>query len=507
MNISDAQFTAWLEADGMARCILVEVGCNSNGVEITRYLSNLGYVTNGSEVPPHQPYRAVLKGGMSFSRKVGVTSTEPAVSVSRGDVALDNTDGQLDAWLGDVWEKRSLRVFIGDPSWARADFRPIFSGRCAGLKPVSRTELSLSVYDELQRLNFPVSEAKLGGLTDNKEALVPLTFGECFNVSPLLTNPGQHEYQFNAGPAEALIEVRDNGAPISSTATLASGKFKLNASPIGNITCDVQGAKAGRLAGGAWLHTLAGIIRELATQYGDAALRLTDAEIDAVAFAAFDAANPAPLGLYISDKTNVLDACNRLAKSLSASLFFTRASQLKLWRMPTATEVAAGTPSRKFGPGDMVAGSFRPVEIIPAQPAVKLGWGRNWTPGASGLAGGLPESSLAEFGKELEEKSGSDLDAVALHRYTVAPAVEETLLVREVDAGNEAAARLDLRRQRKIYEFEGFAVGYLLELGSEISIRHPRLAGDAWCNAVVIGLDDDLVANRVKIEVLIVEAA
>lgn len=504
--ISDAQFTAWLQADGVAREVLVEVGCNHAGVEITRYLSRYGYHTNGTEAPAHQPYRAALKGGMSFSRKVGITSAEPAVSISSGDISLDNIDGRLDGWLGDVWTKRPLRVFIGDPSWPRADFRPIFSGRCAGLKPLSRTELALSAYDELQRLNFPVTEEKLGGTTDNKDALKHLAFGECFNVSPLLINPGQHEYLVNAGPVEAIIEVRDCGAPISITPALASGTFKLNTSPIGQISCDVQGAKVGKANGGAWLYSLASIIKELTTRYGDDTLRLADTEIDAAAFAAFDAANPAPLGLYLADKTNVLDACNSLAKSLSASLFFTRASLLRLWRMPTSAEVATTTPALKFGAGDMEAGSFHVVEIIPAQPAVKLGWGRNWTPSASGLAGGLPENSMAEFKKEFEEKTNSDAAAVALHRYTDSPTVEETLLVREADATTEAAARIDLRKQRKIVEFKGFAVGYRLDLGSVISVSHPRLNDDAWHSAVVIGLDDDLAANRVTIEALIMEA-
>lgn len=505
MSVSDAQFNDWLAADGMAREILVEVGCNHGGTEITRYLSRFGYHTNGTDTPAHQPYRAALKGGMSFSRKVGITSAEPSVSISSGNIVIDNLDGRFDSWLGDVWTKRPLRVFVGDPSWARADFRPIFTGRVGTLKPSSRYELALSAFDELQRLNFPITETLLGGITDNKAALLPLTFGEPFNVTPLLVNPGQHTYQFNAGPAAGIAEVRDNGAPITSfTVDADAGKFSLTASPIGNITCDPMGAKAGKSTAGAYLHTLAGIVKELVTQYGDAALRMTDADIDAAAFAAFDAANQAALGLYLGDKTNVLDAANQLCKSESASLFTSRAGLLRLWRMPTAAEVAGAVPVMDIGPGDMVAGSFAVTDIIADQPAVKIGWGRNWTTTASGLAGGLPESSTAELAKEYEELTHSDVARVALHRYTTTPTREDTLLVNDADSDAEAAARVDLRTQRRIAKFIGYAPCYGLDFGSVIRVSHPRLGDDELHTVVVIGLDDDVAANKVAVEILVV---
>lgn len=499
--ITDAAYSRWLAADGQPRTILIEAGCNHDGVEITRYLSNCGYVTGASESPSTTHYAALLTGKITFSRRVSVTSAEPSVQVTISTIDLDNIDGALDNWLDDAWEKRSLKAFLGSPYWPRADFRPIFAGRSAALKPNGRSLLSLEIYDEMQRLNFPVTEEKLGGTSANKEAILPILFGEVFNAEPLLVDEGNHEYMIHHGAMEMVIEARDNGAPISVTPTLATGKFRLNQAPIGQILCDAQGAKS---AGGSYAHTLAGIVQEIVTAYGDPATRLALGEIDAANFSAFDAAHPQTLGLALRDKTNVLDACNQLAASLQASLFFSRAGLLRLWRPPTTP----GTSVRAFTPGDMEAGSFQVVEIIPATPAVTIGYGRNGSPQSTGLAGGLPESTLAEFKNEWREVSVSDAAAVALRRYTTKPTRQDTRLVNEAEAQVEAAVRLDFCKvPHKIVEFSTTLAAMELDFGDGVTVVHPRGGCESGKNGWIIGIDENHGAAdspfRIKLEVLL----
>ena len=157
MSISDAQYAAWLSADGMAREILVEAVCNHSGSEVTRYLSRYGHTTGAAETPATTQYLARLTGAAKLSRKISLTSTEPSVQIQTSTIEIENSEGDLDSWLKDVWEKRSVKVFMGDPSWARADFRQIFAGRSAALAPSGRSLFELSIYDEMQRLNFPVT--------------------------------------------------------------------------------------------------------------------------------------------------------------------------------------------------------------------------------------------------------------------------------------------------------------------------------------------------------------
>ena len=501
MTISNAQYTAWLAADGVTREVLVEASCNSSSAEVTRYLSKFGYRSGAGDSPANTGYASRLTGTLSLARSVSISNADPSVQMIVSSIDIDNTDGALDSWLNDAWEKRTLKVFLGDPSWARADFRQVFAGRSAMLKPSGRSKLSLIVYDEMQRLNFSVSETTLGGTTANKDAVIPQTWGEAFNVTPLLTNPATHEYQVHPGVIESVLEARDNGAPISITATPTTGKFTLSASPVGTITCDVQGAKT--VSGSVYVKSVATIIQELATAYGDATTRLSAGEVDSTVFTAFDSANPQSVGIFLSGKTNVLDACNQVAASVQGSVHFSRAGLLRLWRPPTGV----GSPIATFGTGEMRDGSFVAVEVLPAAPAVTLGWGKNWTPDAQ-MAGGVAETSVTELKLEWREVAVKDATACTLRRYTTRPVREETLLVVDTEATTEANKRLTFRTTgHTIIEFETTLKAMELELGDAITVVHPRFGCSAGKTGWVIGTTENLGETgspfRVKLEVLL----
>jgi hypothetical protein len=241
MTISDTQYTAWLRSPLAVRCILVEVDIGlAAGGTTTRYLSNKGYNTFPTDTPANVYYLPRINDGIKFTRSFSLDGGD--VSLSFGDIELANNDGALDSWVYDYWANRTFRVYLGDVTWARSDFRSVFSGTTLGIDAKSRTVLNIHISDKLQRLNTTLTETKLGGTTQLYDSLLPLCFGECHNVSPLLTNPSLLEYQVHQGPIESIIEVRDNGVPVSFSSTPATGKFTLNQAPIGQITCSVQGA-------------------------------------------------------------------------------------------------------------------------------------------------------------------------------------------------------------------------------------------------------------------------
>lgn len=238
MAVTDAQYTAWLKDQTAVRCILVEVDVKVGASVITRYLSNQGYVTGSSDSPANTSYSPRIVGGIQITRRINVDGN---VSMSFGDIELNNTDGSLDTWVDDYWANRSLRIYLGDVSWARSDFRQVAYGITTGIDSRRRDRINLKLSDKLQRLNNPVSEVKLGGLTSRADDLVPLLFGECHNIEPLLVDPAVLEYQVHNGPVESIFEVRDNGIPVGFSSTPATGKFRLNNAPSGTITCSAQG--------------------------------------------------------------------------------------------------------------------------------------------------------------------------------------------------------------------------------------------------------------------------
>lgn len=240
MAMTDAQFAAWLKKSASISCVLVEVNVMVGGVETTRYLSTKGYVSGPADTPANTHYAPGIVGGVKFTETLPLDGT---ATLAFGDIEIENIAGNRDSWFDDVWNNRAIKVFIGDVSWIRSDFRQIFEGIVAGIDAKDRGRINLKISDKLQRLNTPITENKLGGTTANADRLLPLCFGECHNITPLLTDSTVNEYQVHDGPIENIIEVRDNGVPVAFTPFLTTGKFRLTVQPSGQITASVQGAK------------------------------------------------------------------------------------------------------------------------------------------------------------------------------------------------------------------------------------------------------------------------
>lgn len=338
--MTDAQYTAWLADRKAIRTLLVEVAVRVAGTETTRYLSTGSYVTGAGETPAHQHYTPCLSTNLQVSEQLSLTGD---ASMAIGDIEIDNTDGSRDTWLSDVWANRTCKVYLGDPRWPRADFRLVFDGITADIGSKSRTSLGIKLRDKLQRLNTAISETKLGGTTTNKDSLLPYAFGEVHNITPLLTNPATLEYQVHNGAVESIFEVRDNGLPVSITATNSTGKFTLDQSPDGAITVSAQGDKPS-----AYANTVSGLVQRLVTGYGKVSDRFVTGDLDTANLAAFDTAHPQPVGLWVPDRLNVINACKELATSVGAQLAMSRAGKLRLLKIDLPARVNMWTYSGDF---------------------------------------------------------------------------------------------------------------------------------------------------------------
>lgn len=491
--MTDAAFIAWLKSADCIRCALVEVVARISGSETTLYLSNRNYLTSSSDTPANTAYSACIAGGVSFAETL---SLDGSASISYGDVAIDNTGGVRDAWLGYVWANRQVRVYMGDPRWARSDFRLIFDGIVGDLLARDADTLNLSLLDKLQRLNNPVTETTLGGSTDNKDRLLPLAFGECHNVSPLLTVPSTLTFQYHNGAAERLIEVRDNGAPITTyTSNLAAGTFTLTAAPVGQITADVQGAKPS----GTYSNNISTLVQYIVQNYGPSSTRYSSGDLDSASLSAFASANTQPVGLCLTDRANVLQVCQDLAASVGAQVVVTTLGKLRLVKLALP---ASGTPTAVTAQ-DFDEHSLKVSDRPPVAATAKLGYGRNWSVQTSGLATGLPASSAAALGIGLLPIVSSDATATSVYKLATQPVQEDTLLVVESDATTEAARRRDLwKTPRQVYEARYRAHLLLTELGDAVTITHDRFGLSGGVTGLVTHISRDWLGGRATIGVL-----
>ena len=489
--MTDDQFMTWLKNPAALRVVLIEAVAQVAGVETTIYMATKPFNTAPTEVPANTHYRPIAKAGVLFTEQL---SLDGDGALSAGDIEIDNYGGERDGWTGYVWTNRPLKAYIGDVRWPRADFRMIFNGIVADIAPRGSDKLALRLRDKLQRLNTPIVESKLGGATQNADALLPVTFGEVHNVTPLLVDPAVLRYQVHAGAVESIFEVRDNGVPVEVSADNANGTFTLRYSPVGAVTASVQGDKPATYA-----NTVARLVRRIVTGYGKEVDRFTTADLDTANLDGFEAAHPQPVGLYSPDRLNILTACQMLAGSVGAQLVMSRLGQLRLIQLA----LPASGPAFVVRPQHMVEGSLAPAQRTETVGAVKLGFDRNWTV-QEGLVTNIPEEHKSLFATEWLTSTKSDAAVLATHRLNAEPVQQDTMLLRRVDADAEAQRRLDLwKRPRTAYEFEGLPELLQLELGQAITVYHPRYGMKDGVTGMVISLAPDWSTGRVKVGFLV----
>lgn len=481
--MTEAEYKRWLRNDAARRTVLLEIETDP-----VRRLSVIPYTTLPTDATPNVRYDALIKGGVGYRESL---SLDRGSTGSYASIELHNEDGLLDQWLGDVWKNRVIRVYFGDVSWERADYRLVAAGvvdRCEQ----SRETLTITLVDPLERLDNAVTDELLGGSGQEAERLQPVTLGECHNITPRLLDAATHTYRWHGGAVERLIEVRDRGVPVAYTSD--GGEFSLLAEPAGTVTASVQGD-----ATGGYKNTVAQLIERLATGYGPAASRFTAADLDAANLSAFDAANPQPVGLYLQDHATVLSSIVELAAAVGAQAIMSRTGKLRLLRVELP---APGTPT-EIHPHDYEARSLEVVGHSTVVAGVRLGYCPNWTPRQQ-IAEGVPSEHRDLYAQQWLTVSATAPDVADEYRISTEVEQVNTLLLRKEDAQAEASRRLALWSvPRKVIRVRGFAQLLELELGQAATLYGDRFGLDAGVTGQVIGLDPDWVAGRCDVEILI----
>jgi hypothetical protein len=526
--IDPADFVLWLQEPTALPCVLIEVTVLNGGTPLTLYISSKGYVTLPTDTPANQHYAPLLVGTMQFTEDMTPGNTP---SMSYGDIELANDNGEIDAWLDYVWVNRQVNIFFGDMTWARANFIQVFSGVAADISSKSRDRLDIILCDLSQNLNTTISSVTLGGTTANSTQLIPLLFGECFNISPLLTDPANLIYQVHNGSIESVIEVRDNGVPVPFVVNLVTGTFQVDATgthavsssinpgcfqllsaPVGTVTCSAQGDHP---VGGTYASTIATITERLATGFGTTGLMFTSAMIDTAGMAAFDAANPMRVGVYLTNQATVLDTINALAASIGAYPIISRQGQLNLVQanlpIPSGITPTAVTTTDMYW--QTLEVSDRSTTTTSGEQegqnsglfaaAVTIGYCQNWTVQTS-LQTGIPPGDVVMYGQEYMLVNVQNGAAAAEYLQPLLVAEQDTQLLSTSDATNEANRRLNMFDvPRTTYTFDARPYLLLQQLGGYQTLVNDRFGMESGLTGQIINIVTDWLRPAVTFQVLI----
>jgi hypothetical protein len=492
-------YAAWLKDQGAIRIVLVEVGVKSGGLETTRYLSTGDYRTGVADTPANQIYDPIVTTGIQFTEQLDIDGQG---TLSAGDIEILNYNGERDSWLDDIWDNHTLKAWLGDPRWERADFQMIFNGVVNTIGSKSRDVLNLSLRDKLQRLNTPITDAVVGGTGTNKDDTICLTFGECANVTPKLTNSGTLEYQIHDGPVEGIFDVRDNGRKVTVTANNTTGRFTLNRQSFGAITASVQGDKNVTLpldGTSTYKNTISKLIQRIVTGYGKTTDRFASTDLDSSNLAAFETAHPEAVGIYADGRTNVLVLIQQLANSVGAQVVMSRLGLLRLIQLNVP---GTGTPIVVDG-SQIVERTLVVADRPLVKASIKLGFDRNWTV-QQGLLTDIPEAHKSMFATEWRTATATSSTTQTDYKLNASPPQIDTYLCTRTATEAEAARRLDLWKvPRTVFEFEGTSDLLSLELGNAITLFNRRFNLSAGKTGIVISLTPNWLNGRVKVGVLV----
>lgn len=488
------EIISWLNTSQHIKCILADISEVGNSVKTTFNFSSTAYYDSGVL------YDACITGGLSFTESLSVEGTP---SLGFGSLDIVNIGGINDSFLEYVWNKRSIKIYLGDPSWPKSDFVLIFDGLVQDITAPSETTLSFSLFDKLQRLNDPITEKTLKSTSysqNTQDNVLPLLFGECFNISPLLvdngsTQSGGQVYMVHDGPIQGIIEVRDNGIPIAVEPDLATGTFELLTAPYGTITCSAQGSA------GPYSNTIPDIIKKIVTTYGTVENKFLAADVSFE-----DITNTSPVGVYSNDRRNILEACTELAKSINANLVCPSVtvdngvvsnSKLKLIEIKPPT----GTPKYYLNDSNMLLNSLSISERFAVKPSIKLGYCKNYTVQNTVADGVNPTSKFEDEYIFVTSINGTKR---ALYRDSGDVTEESVLLISTSAAQSESDKRLALwEEQRYIISASYLPHLIFVQLGDIVNIQSSRFGLSAGKLGMVYSVTRNWVTGQVDIGVLV----
>jgi hypothetical protein len=314
-------------------------------------------------------------------------------------------------------------------------------------------------------------------------------------MTPLLIDPAALRYQVHNGESQYIIEVRDNGVPVAHTDMVVNSTFVLNAPPVGQITASVQGDNLANV----YFNTVSSLIQRLATKRGQMDTRFTLNDLDGANLAAFEAAHPDPVGIYLDSRTNILTICQMLASSIGAQIIMSRLGLLQLIQF---TIPGIGTPTVVLA-RHMVEKSLSQVSRTEVVGSVKIGYNKNWTV-QTGLLTAITADQKDLFTKEWLMSTVNNAAVETQYRLKGVTVQQDTMLIRQVEADVEVARRLALWQvPRTEYQFEGTSEMLSLTLGQAVTVFNKRYGMVNGVTGIVTSLAPDWMNGHITVKFMI----
>jgi len=474
----------------------------------TLLYSDTGYLSGTTGTNANRWFEGRVTQPLKLARMLPVVpEQERRVALEIGSLEIINADGGLDDTIRSYSiDGRVVSVLFGKRTYQYSQFTPVFTGRAQRWHG-SFQRLTVDIRDEVYRVRVPISAAQytgaggVNGTADLKGKPLPVCFGKCLNVSPVLIDPTYLVFQFHSRTSQAVDAVYDRGSALSATgdhatyaaliaASLSAGQYatclalgliRLYTTPSGLVTADVRGD-----ASGSYVDTTFAVAKRMLTDFA----LIDSADIETAVFTYWDGVVLGTIGWFHG-------ADSMMADEAISEVF---AGAACWWG---ATPTGDFTAGRVDAPDeDAVAFTLAAYDVIDAEivdpPAgsspprwkQRVGYQKNWSVQSSDIAAAVTAARrqflVAEF-RSVFSASGTILSDYAL---ATDPDPLPSLWNDSTYAQAESARLLSLLGTgRTTVRVRLNEIGHLVRLGDTVSLTFPRINdGDEWfCR--VIGID------------------
>lgn len=433
-----------------------------------------------------------------------------------GAIVIPNMDGALDFLARYSLDGRRVVVKMGGTDFTYDEFGTVYEGTASGIF-AERDQIRIPLRSRAFLLDRPLQTRMYGGAGgyDGGEDLagkpLPVCYGRCNNVSPVVVDAANLVYQFHDGAAESVSAVYDRGVALASggdtgdlyagstspgeyRTDLSRGLLQLGSSPAGLVTADVRGSKTG----GVYVETPSAVLRRLVTERGG----LRDpADLDPAGFANLASETSAPVGLYVASVENLDAVLARFCAGFGGYQGFTRLGLYSTGRL----KAPSGSPVQAFTAADIVQGG---IERLPLPPPIavpqwrtRVAWGRNWTLQAQDLAGAVTDARRAYLREALRYAVGLSMATRARHVMAIDAAPADAFFDQEADAVAEAT-RLALLygAERALYRIRPKTLPFLLDLGQVVRLTLDRFGLEDGADFRAVAITERITATAQDVE-------
>lgn len=436
-----------------------------------------------------------------------------------GEITFANADGGLDYLASDYSiSGRSVRIYLGPARGDFAEFGLVQEVFGSHFENDGET-LRLRVQSTASLLSTPLQATRYrgsGGQEGDAELAsrpMPILYGECFNVTPVLIDKGLWIYQVHDGPILSIdavkergLELDDSGVDVANYTALAAldvalGEFATcktlglikvgfgTGGPEGPVTMDVRGD----VAAGAYSASMGDVLFRIATNRA----ALDGGLLDLNSFGDLPVGR---IGFYAdgADELTCADVFDALLGGINGWYATSRSKLLRVGFASPPEDLDSW--AHAFDENDIL-----PIEEIGREQAPRWEQGalyaKNWTPMGSteiseAVDGDTKELLLAQ-GLYVRQVAG---EVRLRDRAAVAGGDLTTYFVERSDAEAVVARIMENHRQtRRRFRLITTRVGYLLDLQTKVRVTYGRHGLADGRNFLVIGVRDDSRRGRVEL--------